>query len=73
MAETSRLLCNCGCFFSLSNWIFQPKYAWDYVSLYLRRRGLALEGASTHLTAQALEAATFYILNNPHIRARLEG
>lgn len=34
---------------------------------------LILEGASTHLTAQALEAATFYILNNPHVRARLEG
>ena len=38
----------------------------------ITEEALILEGAGTDSTAQALEAATFYILNDPHITARLK-
>ncbi|GKU07521.1 cytochrome p450 [Fusarium langsethiae] len=38
----------------------------------ITEEALILEGAGTDSTAQALEAATFYILNDPHVRARLK-
>lgn len=38
----------------------------------ITEEALILEGAGTDSTAQALEAATFYILNNPKVTARLK-
>jgi cytochrome P450 len=38
----------------------------------ITEEALILEGAGTDSTAQALEAATFYILSDPHVTARLK-
>lgn len=38
----------------------------------ITEEALILEGAGTDSTAQALEAATFYILNDPVVTARLK-
>lgn len=38
----------------------------------ITEEALILEGAGTDSTAQALEAATFYILNDPYVAARLK-